>query len=149
MYCNLDEAWGKQYTNNINDPEYTEFLKYKKQKQSLTDKDTNLELFDMNDKKNNVQLNTYTLSDKNTNDYINNKQINIDSKVDEQLCKCDNILNHIHNCPECLKKIYIKYSCFGRINDTFTLFFTNETKEKLTIILLGILTLLMLCLTKL
>lgn len=178
MYCTIDEAWGKPSNQNIprhylSDAEYTEFNEYKKQKNSrqgnraapVTDKIPN-DYYDIDTKDTNTEsLSIPLLKESFTNKNIGTPTVGTVNDVETEIeqkkvikqeirkklnsCNCDDILDHIHNCPDCLQKIYTRYNCIGTMDNSFLkAVLTQENKEKLTIVLTGILVILVLQLLK-
>jgi hypothetical protein len=127
MYCSIEEAWPINQLTNI-----------KNKKELAKDVDENIFKENYNEFKK-------FISEKEIKAKQNqNLNENMIEHFENRNNKCDNILDHIYNCDECLKKIYKKYNCSVSDNNILSTFITKENKDVVAIVFIGILVILIL-----
>jgi len=177
MYCSLEEAWpqmniNKQFQNNSNnfkrslqsknydtstisqnndDDDYIDNSPNRKQNNKFRSSGNELPDNFKNNKNSNNKILEFFNDDKNSN--ISSNKINN--------LKCDDVLDHISNCNECLRNIYKKYNLFGiphnglsqlniftELSNGFNKLITKENRDVVTVVLIGLLVILILQLLK-
>ena len=86
----------------------------------------------------------YRQSYDNSIEHFVDSKMNNNNNLDYDEIKCDYILDHIHKCDKCLKKVYMKYNCVGNRNNNIFNMLDKNQKEVLSIVLTGILVILLL-----
>jgi hypothetical protein len=163
MYCSLTEAWPALYPDNKSEPirsknddtvnvsekDYIEFKKYIETRENS--KEMNAKKY-----KNNIEHfeETGVKKYKNNIEHFENPK---DDELKEEVHKyhkihrdmdCDEMLDHIHNCKSCMKKMYMRYNCFGNKDNNIFSDMIKENKDIVTVVIIGIMIILILHLFK-
>ena len=121
MYCSIEEAWPTHQLNSLK--RNNDYIKDVNQKEK-------------NEKEKPEKEKTEDdITEHFTNNYNKYKILNN---------QCDLMLNHISNCDDCLKKIYKKYNCSKNNNNILSELITNENKDMILVVFIGIVVILIL-----
>lgn len=148
MYCSLTEAWPALYpdnksesrqsknddTVNVSEKDYIEFKKYIETRENS--KETEVKKY-----KNNIE------HFENSKDVELKEEVHKYHKIHRDI-DCDEILDHIHNCKSCMKKMYMRYNCFGNKDNNIFSDMIKENKDIVTVVIIGIMIILILHLFK-
>lgn len=170
MYCSIEEAWPNYPSNHLMNRNNN--LSSNKNQEII--RENFIQPESLTEENNSTSKNLYSISQKEYNEYqtflkektkqeksnqendliehfIDNKKPkkqsinqNDDSESEYDDIKCEYILNHIHKCDKCLKKIYMKYKCIGNKNNNVLNMLDKNQKEVLTVVLTGILVIILL-----
>lgn len=153
MYCSLQEAWPDyQFGNNTNQESNV--------KNNIQMANKHVNIIENNDSATETKNNTniYTLSKNEYEEYqrfLHNKtnknniaieHFTLDDKIESHVnsLKCNDVLNHVHNCDICLRHIYKRYNCLGNREHNMFNMLSKDQKDIISVILVGILVILIL-----
>jgi len=169
MYCSIEEAWPNYPQNNImnrnndypsinninknnknNDlysiskKEYEEYQQFLKAKQEQEQEQEQEQRQIIKRQEQEQRQPYYRQSYDNSIEHFVDSKMKNNNNLDYDEIKCDYILDHIHKCDKCLKKVYMKYNCVGNRNNNIFNMLDKNQKEVLSIVLTGILVILLL-----